>query len=168
MKQVTDFTIVAREQLGNQYFMLTLRHPSAMLNVVPGQFVEVLVEGCREVMLRRPISVHDADERTAELKLLIQIVGNGTRRLAQLGVGDKLNLVYPLGNGFGLDVEAGAKVLLVGGGAGSAPLYHLARVLASRGLEPTILLGGRSADLIPVKEPFAQFEIGRASCRERV
>ncbi|MCR5821325.1 MAG: dihydroorotate dehydrogenase electron transfer subunit [Bacteroidales bacterium] len=157
MKQVTDFIIEEREQRGAQYFTLTLRHPSQMQKIVPGQFVEVRVDGCREVMLRRPISVHDVDEECGTLKLLIQIVGRGTRRLAQLGVGERLNLVYPLGNGFDLGVSKGSRVLLVGGGAGSAPLYHLAKELSHRGVRSTILIGGRNAGLIPVRDEFEQF-----------
>ncbi len=153
MKEIHNFTIIERRQHGAQYFALVLQHAGNMKPVAPGQFVEVLVEGCREVMLRRPISVHDVDENAHTLTLLIQIVGNGTRQLATLKVGDQLNIVYPLGHGFSVDA-AGDKPLLVGGGAGIAPLLHLAKVLASKGVKPTVLLGGRTAALIPVCDEF--------------
>ena len=55
MKEIHNFTIIRREQLGQHYFRLVLQHGGAMQPVVPGQFVEVQVEGCRDVMLRRPI-----------------------------------------------------------------------------------------------------------------
>ena len=157
MKEIHDFTVIKRQQLGDQYFRLTLEHGGQMLPVAPGQFVEVLVEGSREVMLRRPISVHDVDEVRGTLNLLIQIVGNGTRRLAELKEGDKLNVVYPLGHGFSTDIAAGSRALLVGGGAGIAPLLHLAKVLVTNGVRPTILLGGRTADLIPVRDEFRPY-----------
>ena len=157
MKEIHDFTVIKRQQLGDQYFRLMLEHGGQMLPVAPGQFVEVLVEGSREVMLRRPISVHDVDEVRGTLNLLIQIVGNGTRRLAELKEGDKLNVVYPLGHGFSTDIAAGSRALLVGGGAGIAPLLHLAKVLATNGVRPTILLGGRTADLIPVRDEFRPY-----------
>lgn len=153
MKEIHNFTIIARRQHGSQYFSLVLQHSGSMQSIEPGQFVEVLVEGSREVMLRRPISVHDADEKAGTMTLLIQIVGNGTRKLSALQVGDHLNVVYPLGHGYSIDA-AGDKPLLVGGGAGIAPLLHLSKVLASKGVKPTVLLGGRTAGLIPVCDEF--------------
>ena len=155
MKETHDFTIIQRQQHGEHYFSLVLQHEGRLQDIQPGQFVEVLVEGCREVMLRRPISIHDVDPAHNTLGLLIQIVGNGTRRLAELAVGDHLNLVYPLGHGFSL--QGFSHPLLVGGGAGIAPLLHLAKTLASCGTAPTILLGGRTADLIPTREAFGPY-----------
>ena len=151
MKEIKEFTIVERQQYGEMYFALTLQHPDTMQNVMPGQFVEVEVPGVREVMLRRPISVHDVDQTANRLMLLIQIVGKGTRRLSELKVGDSLNLVYPLGHGFSV---AGSNPLLVGGGAGIAPLLHLSKCYNARGIRPTILLGGRTASLIPARQQF--------------
>jgi dihydroorotate dehydrogenase electron transfer subunit len=45
----------------------------------------------------------------------------------------------------------------VGGGAGIAPLLHLSKVLKGRGVNCTILLGGRTAELIPVRDEFAPY-----------
>ena len=132
MKQIADFTIVGREQLGEQYFTLTLQHPDKLPPIAAGQFVEVEVRNCREVMLRRPISIHDVNESENRLTLLIQIVGKGTRKLAELKVGDPLNLIFPLGHGFSV---AGERPLLVGGGAGIAPLFHLAKCYKQKGVE---------------------------------
>ena len=157
MKEIHDFRVLERRQLGSRYFALVLGHGGQMQAVRPGQFVEVLVEGSRDVMLRRPISVHDVDEERGTLSLLIQIVGNGTHKLAELKVGDKLNLVYPLGHGFTADLRPQSSALLVGGGAGIAPLLHLSKVLKGRGVNCTILLGGRTAELIPVRDEFAPY-----------
>lgn len=157
MKEIHNFSILERRQLGSRYFVLVLGHGGRMQPVAPGQFVEVLVEGSRDVMLRRPISVHDVDEEKGTMTLLIQIVGNGTRKLAELGVGDKLNVVYPLGHGFTIPLSTShspLSTLLVGGGAGIAPLLHLSKVLKAKGVDCTILLGGRTAELIPVRDEF--------------
>ena len=157
MKEIHDFTVIERHQRGEHYFSLVLGHGGAMQKTLPGQFVEVLVEGEPGVMLRRPISVHDIDETAGTLSLLIQVVGKGTRQLSRLKVGDRLNLVYPLGHGFTTDLSSGSHALLVGGGAGIAPLLHLAKVLKARGVEVTILLGGRTAELIPVRDEFKPY-----------
>ena len=156
MKEIHYFTVIDRRQHGAQYFSLVLQHDGAMQPVSPGQFVEVLVEGEPGVMLRRPISVHDVDEQAGTLTLLIQIVGKGTRHLSTLKVGDRLNLVYSLGHGF-TPAVAGSRALLVGGGAGIAPLFHLAKVLKAQGVVSTILLGGRTAGLIPVSTEFEPY-----------
>lgn len=157
MKEIHDFRIIERRQLGEQYFRLLLKHGGQMQPVAPGQFVEVLVEDEPRVMLRRPISVHDADAEAGTLSLLVQIVGNGTRCLATLAEGDSLNLVYPLGHGFTTAIPAGSKALLVGGGAGIAPLLHLAKTLHAGGVHCTVLLGGRTASLIPVQDDFRPY-----------
>lgn len=157
MKEIHDFTIVERRQHGDRYFSLVLQHGGTLQPIVPGQFVEVRVDDCHEVMLRRPISVHDVNPEAGTLSLLVQVVGNGTRRLAELQVGDKLNIVYPLGHGFTLDLKPQTSALLVGGGAGIAPLLHLSKALKARGVECTILLGGRTADLIPVRDEFLPY-----------
>ena len=157
MKEIHDFKILHRHQLGESYFMLVLGYGGVMQPVAPGQFVEVQVEGEPKVMLRRPISIHDVDEKEGTMTLLIQIVGNGTRRLAELKEGDKLNVVYPLGHGFSLDLAAGSRAVLVGGGAGTAPLLHLSKVLKAKGVDCTIILGGRTESLIPVRDAFAAY-----------
>ena len=157
MKEIHDFTIIGRQQLGDQYFRLVIEHGGQMLPVAPGQFVEVLVEGSREVMLRRPISVHDVDAARGTLSLLVQIVGHGTRRLAELKEGDRLNLVYPLGHGFTTDLTPRTSALLVGGGAGIAPLLCLAKCLKAKEVQCTVLLGGRTSALIPVRDEFAPY-----------
>ncbi len=158
MKEIHDFIVLERRQLGSRYFSLVLGHGGQMQPVAPGQFVEVLVEGSRDVMLRRPISVHDVDEEKGTMTLLIQVVGHGTRKLSELKVGDTLNMVYPLGNGFTFSpLDTSHSALLVGGGAGIAPLLHLSKVLKGRGVECTILLGGRTAELIPVRAEFEPY-----------
>ena len=157
MKEIHDFTITELRQRGGHYFTMVLRHGGVMQPVAPGQFVEVQVDGQRDVMLRRPISVHDVDVEAGTLTLLVQVVGKGTRRLSQLAVGDSVNIVYPLGHGFTTDIPSGSRALLVGGGAGIAPLLHLAKVLKANGVSSTILLGGRTAELIPVRDEFLPY-----------
>ena len=73
----------------------------------------------------------------------MQVVGDGTRKLAGLHVGDRLNAVMPLGKGFSVP-PAGTRALLVGGGVGTAPMLMLGEELRAAGTEPTFLLGARS------------------------
>ena len=164
MKSIIDFRVVSVSALGPQAVLLHLASPGLMPECLPGQFVQVRVDGSRDTFLRRPISIHYADAAQGELGLLVQLVGEGTRALARLQPGDSLNLVMPLGNGFSaLDplraaaAEAGASAprpLLVGGGVGVAPLYYYGVWLRDRGIEPTFLLGARSKALLLRREAF--------------
>jgi dihydroorotate dehydrogenase electron transfer subunit len=74
--------------------------------------------------LPRAFSVLRAPAGSLELEFLIEDVGPGTRRLAELGERDALMLVGPLGVGFNPPRE-GRRALLVGGGVGIAPLAIL-------------------------------------------
>ena len=46
---------------------------------------------------------------------------------------------------------------MVGGGCGLAPLLHTARCYAAKGIRTKVLLGGRTANLIPIKDEFKPF-----------
>ncbi|MCQ2375620.1 MAG: dihydroorotate dehydrogenase electron transfer subunit [Salinivirgaceae bacterium] len=139
----TDFTVVAAEMIDCEYVLLTLKHPEQLPEINAGQFVEVKLPDSATSFLRRPISIHDVNRDNQTLQLLIRVVGNGTKLLSLLTIGDKLNLVYPLGNGFSLD-KAGNRPLLVGGGVGVAPMLYLGKRLVEMGAQPEFLFGARN------------------------
>jgi NAD(P)H-flavin reductase len=89
-----------------------------------------------------PRAFSHARAREGELSFLLEVVGPGTARLAELGEGEGLALVGPLGIGWRPRQE-GTRPLLVGGGIGAAPLLCLQDEL---GPEAAALLGFRSAD----------------------
>ncbi len=144
-KYMSDLRVVANESIGGDFFLMTLKFDDEVPDVRPGQFVEVRIKGADGVMLRRPISIHDFDAAKRTMSLLVHIVGDGTKALSQYAIGDTVDIVYPLGNGFDLE-KAGDRPLLVGGGVGVAPLFLLAKELKSRGAEPVFLLGAKTAD----------------------
>jgi dihydroorotate dehydrogenase electron transfer subunit len=146
-KQIVDFKVVEKQDYGRSV-LLRLQSEQPLPDIVPGQFVQVRVDGSPSTYLRRPISIHDVDFQQNEITLLVQQVGEGTRHLATAKMDDRINMVLPLGNGFSLP-EKGHKVLLVGGGIGIAPLYYFAKVLNERGIRPALLLGGKTkSDLL--------------------
>jgi dihydroorotate dehydrogenase electron transfer subunit len=146
-KRIEDLKIVGNKRLNNEFYVLELSGNDEIPELKPGQFAQVRVDGSPETFLRRPISIHDVDYERNTFKLLIQVAGKGTETLSKLKNGDFLNLIYPLGNSFGLPVE-NEKVLLVGGGCGLAPLLFLGKYLKSNGYTPEILLGFRNSDRI--------------------
>lgn len=152
-KHLLDLTVNSLEPLHERYVLLKLTHESPLPPMLPGQFAEVRVDNSPNTFLRRPISINFVDEERNELWLLVAIVGDGTRRLAQLRTGDSLNCVLPLGNSFTMPRDVGSRLLLVGGGVGVAPLLYFGKKLSDCGCEPTFLLGARSAkDLLLLSE----------------
>ena len=151
-KRIEDFEIIGKQYLTDDIFILELSAEDILPVLLPGQLVQVRIDGSPETFLRRPFSIHDADFNTNRIKLLIQVAGKGTAVLSKLNNGDHLNLVYPLGNSFS-NPSGNEKILLVGGGCGVAPLLFLGKHLNSQGYVPDILLGFRnSTSIIEYKE----------------
>ena len=80
-------------------------------------------------------------------------MGDGTRKLGELKPNDSVNLILPLGNSFSLPQSHDAKLLLVGGGVGIAPMLFWGAKLKEMGFKPIFLMGGRSeANLLQLDE----------------
>jgi dihydroorotate dehydrogenase electron transfer subunit len=146
-KRIEDFTVELNRQLNNDLFILEISAGNSLADLKPGQFAEVRVDKSPSTFLRRPLSIHDVDYRSNTIKFLIQIAGNGTESLSKLRKGEIVNIIYPLGNSFSLP-SAGEKILLIGGGCGTAPLLFLGKYLKSNNLNPEILLGFRNGGRI--------------------
>ncbi len=119
---------------------LTLETP-ASFTAEPGQFVHVRCRG-EGLVLRRPYSLYAAGKGTAAL--LVRQAGAGSAWLRSREVGEKLDMLGPLGRGFTLP-DAG-KSVLVAGGAGIAPLRFLAVRMLENGIQPTVLWGVEGED----------------------
>jgi dihydroorotate dehydrogenase electron transfer subunit len=146
-KRIEDLTIIRNHPVADNVFVIEAVSSSDLPEIKAGQFVQVLVTGSPSTFLRRPVSVHDADYATNCLSFLIQSVGAGTEKLSRLLPGEKLNVIYPLGNSFTLP-DRGERVLLTGGGCGMAPLLYLGRKVKETGVEPRFALGFRDQSRI--------------------
>lgn len=155
-KYIADWTI--RENIlfnGNEYSLLKLSLDGKIPEILPGQFVQVRIDDSPATFLRRPISVNYVDKNKNELWLLVQVIGDGTRKLSKLQKGDILNLIYPLGNSFSLPNKSvkSSKFLLIGGGVGTAPLLYLGACLQERGYKLEFLLGAKTEkDVLQINE----------------
>ncbi len=132
------------------YFLFTFYSPEIARQAQPGQFLMIKVSENTQPLLRRPISLHNAEEN--QLQIFFQVAGTGTRLLSMKKPGESIDLLGPLGKGFSLQPElSGREIFCVGGGRGIAPLYYLARKLRSSGARPVIFYGGRSRTDLPLK-----------------
>ncbi len=155
--------VVHRENVGGEYYRLRLR-PARPFAAKPGQFAMVKVTDGIDPLLRRPLSIHRVVASEAgEFEVLFRVAGAGTRRLARAQVGERLDVLAPLGRGFRLE---GKRPLLVGGGIGVAPLLFLAEALLERHLRPKLLLGGRADRDVLCHDDFACLAVPYALATE--
>ncbi len=113
-----------------------------------GQFINIKLDG---LYLRRPISVYDRDEDS--VTIVYKVVGKGTEQMRQMQVGQQLDVLTGLGNGYDL-TDAGERPLLIGGGVGVPPLYMLAKKLIAEGRSVSVILGFNTRSEIFCEEDF--------------
>lgn len=142
-------TIVENKKITNDIYLLKLEGDCTSIKG-SGQFAELKLH---DYYLRRPLSIHDYTENS--VSFLYKILGHGTKDLTHYAVGDKMDVILDLGHGF--DIEKAKKPLLVAGGIGLAPLYHLAKEFNKRGIRPTCILGFRNKDEIYYEEEFKKY-----------
>ncbi len=155
MKKIADFTVLRYRWLNYKTYILELQSPEDLPPIEAGNFAEVQISNSPKVFLRRPFSVYDVDYESRTLSFFVKIIGEGTRLMSEARPGDKMNLIYPLGNSF--SVPEKKHVLIVGGGSGIAPFILLARKLKEQHNRITFLFGGRSADDIVLTDDFMKY-----------
>lgn len=137
-------------------FYYRIAAPLIAKKALPGQFVIVRIHDRGE---RIPLSLADIDPVAGTISLIVMAVGKTTSEMAALKAGDDiLDLCGPLGNA--TEIESVKKVILVGGGFGTAPLYPIARAFKQSGSEVVVVMGARSKDLLIYED-----EMSRVSSR---
>ena len=133
MKQ-SIFKILSNTPLTDNVYQMVLAGDTSAITA-PGQFVNILLDG---QFLRRPISVCDYNETT--LTIVYKAVGKGTEQMSRMGAGTELDILTGLGNGYDLTLS-GDRPVLLGGGVGVPPMYHLCKKLIAQGKQVSVVLG---------------------------
>lgn len=140
------FELVKSSEIAKGIFDFELKNPQLAKITKPGQFVHIAVPG---KVLRRPISVCDVNGDT--IRIVFRIKGEGTRILSETRVGDKLDLIAPLGNGF--EISDDKKYAFIGGGIGTPPMLYLAKSCA-KAKESYAILGFASKSAVILERDF--------------
>ena len=155
MIQQERMTVVRQSEIAQHIFELTLQG-QIVQDMVPGQFVHIRVSDALEPLLRRPISIANIHKASGEVTVIYRAEGRGTQILARKQIGDEVDVLGPLGNGFPLDtVPDGGTALLVGGGIGVPPLYEVAKQLNGRGIRTIQVFGFANEDVAFYEEQFS-------------
>ena len=146
MKQVF-MTIEKNSALTNCVWEMVLAGDTSAITA-PGQFINIKLDG---LFLRRPISVCDWDD--GHITIIYKVVGKGTDQLSRMQIGQTLDVLVGLGNGFDVS-KCGSRPLVIGGGVGVPPMFGLAKRLIAAGKTPIAILGFNTKDEIFYEEQF--------------
>lgn len=91
----------------------------------PGQFIFLSIPGYGDSVLTITSAIADLPQ----LEVAIRSVGNNTKALHRLKVGETVFIRGPFGNHFDLKKMAGEEVVIIAGGIGLAPLRSLIRTI---------------------------------------
>lgn len=150
-------TIVSNREIAHQIVEMTLKGELVQEMDSPGQFVHIKVSGALTPLLRRPISICSIDKEKSEFTMIFRAEGEGTRILKDSLIGQKVDVLGPLGHGYDIEVvQEGETALLVGGGIGVPPMYELSKQLKNRGVNVIHVLGFASNHVAFYEEEFSK------------
>ena len=144
------YKIAKKKVLNPTVVELHIEAPLVAKKALPGQFIILRVDDEGE---RIPLTVAGTNPAEGTVKIIYQIVGGTTRKLAEKEEGDYLqDFVGPLGVATHLDGLK--KVCIVGGGVGCAIAMPIAEKLHEMGAEVTSIIGFRNKDLLICEDEF--------------
>jgi len=124
---VEQALVLNLESLAAEQYVIRLEAPECAASVAPGNFIHLQCDQT-PYALKRPFSVMRSNAEAGWIEILFKVVGSGSSALAKAHVGDRLQAMGPIGNGFELSSKD-AIPLLVGGGVGIPPIVFFAEEL---------------------------------------
>ena len=150
LKKYELISVRALAERVNEYVIYA---PEIAKHCLAGQFVILRVDEDGE---RVPFTICDYSREDGTVCILVQEVGYTTALLARMKTGECLaDLVGPLGNP--TDLSAYRRILLIGGGIGSAVIYPQTKQLFAEGKSADVIIGARNEGLLIYRERFARF-----------
>lgn len=147
------FKIVQKEHFSENVVKLVVEAPMIAQSRRPGHFVIVRTgEGGERI----PLTIADADTAKGTITLVIQAIGDSTRKICALEPGDCLtDIVGPLGQA--THIEKVGTVVCCGGGVGVAPLLPIIKAMKQAGNRVISILAARTSELIILEKEVAEF-----------
>ena len=149
------YKIVKAEQLASNVYLMDVLAPRVARRCLPGQFVIVRTDEEGE---RIPLTICDYDAQAGTVTIVFQPIGYSTKKMLELKEGDAFeDFVGPLGRPSEfctMDPEElkKKKIVFVGGGVGTAPVYPQLKWLHEHGVTADAIIGARTKDLIILED----------------
>lgn len=147
------YEIISKKQFSEKVNEYVVYAPDVAHRARVGQFIILRATEDGE---RVPFTVCDYDREKGTITILVQTVGYSTMILEKLSVGDSIcDFVGPLGKP--TDLSGFDKILLVGGGIGSAVIYPQAKQLMLENKAADVIVGARNESLVIYENDFKKF-----------
>lgn len=147
------YEIISKKQFSEKVNEYVVYAPDVAHRTRAGQFIILRATEDGE---RVPFTVCDYDREKGTITILVQTVGYSTMILEKLSVGDSIcDFVGPLGKP--TDLSGFDKILLVGGGIGSAVIYPQAKQLMLENKAADVIVGARNESLVIYENDFKKF-----------
>ncbi len=144
------FEIKKKKKLNENVTYMEIYAPYIAKKAQPGQFIIFRIDENGE---RIPLTIAGYDHVKGTISIIYQDVGKSTKKLAQMNEGDMiLDFVGPLGKASELDEFKGKKVVVIGGGLGTAIAYPQAKKLNEIGACVHTITGFRNKDLVMLED----------------
>jgi ferredoxin--NADP+ reductase len=147
------YEITAKEKLAPTIKKLEISAPLIARHTEAGNFVILRVNEEGE---RIPLTVAGFNREKGIISIIFQEVGYTTKLLGRLDKGDKIkDIVGPLGKH--IERKGYQKVILIGGGSGTAMLYPEVKCFSESSSELITITGARTKELIILEDELKSY-----------
>ena len=149
-------TVVSNDWVNDEYKHVVLKVHEHALKAYAGQMFHLLCpspDGA-EVWMRRPMSVYRVDKAAGQVEFLYKTEGRGTRGMAMLAAGRRLQHRRPAGRRLQAASRRWKNIVVLGRGVGLATLAPLSQLAAEQGVGVTAILSARNPGVVMSKELF--------------
>lgn len=150
---MSTYKIIEKEHFSENIVKLEVEVPLIARSRRPGHFVIVRTGNGGE---RIPLTIADADLKKGSITLVVQAVGESTRKICALEPGECLtDIVGPLGQA--THIEKVGTVVCCGGGVGVAPLLPIVKAMKEADNRVVSILAARTSELIILEKEVAEY-----------
>ena len=135
---IVETRVLSNKEISANVFEMIIESKEISNKAKAGQFINLYLND-KSLLLPRPISICEIDQKNQWIKIVFALVGKGTEEISKIKANNRVKVLGPLGNGFSI-VDCDESIL-VGGGVGTPPLLELAKEIVGR---KTIYLGYRA------------------------
>ena len=135
--------VIAKEFLSPNVAQIEILAPLIARKRKAGHFVIIRIGEKGE---RIPLTIAKADTEKGTITIVVQKVGLTSHKVADLHIGDEIDVVGPLGNA--THIEKVGTVLCAGGGVGIAPLLPIVEAMKEAGNRVISIIATRTRDLL--------------------
>ena len=145
------FEIVNKTRIAPDIYHYEVSAPLIAKKFKAGQFIVLRPLADSE---RVPLTIMRADKEKGTITLIVKAIGLSTKQLALLHQGDAIaDVLGPLGHPS--EIENFGRVVVVGGGVGTAVAFAVAEALEHAGNSIVSIIGARNKDFTILEDEFA-------------